>query len=453
MSLWIKICANTSLSDARVAAEAGADAVGFVFAPSPRRVTLEQVAAIVPHLPPALEKIGVFVDTSFDEITSAVVACGLTGVQLHFDVPAEMPAKLRARFGPGLRILRVVHFDAEDAGQEAAMAWDTNVDAILVDSKTAKAIGGTGVAYDWALASDTLFQNANVREHRLVAAGGLTPDNVAEAIRTLRSWGVDVVSGVESAPGRKDPARVRAFIANARAAHSGGSQRKVLAVGLRGCNLPAEADVNLNRKLARPTPVLEHQKLEREFPGGYPMDTFLAPIEHPASPMLKMVYAMSRRQFGKVMTPLKVFAARMPLAFGAFIGKIAKLDKKLDLPRETQMLVRERVAHINVCEFCIDIGRAFAIKARMNEAKFDAINDYATSPQFSEAERALLDYVTELVRDKSVKPQTFARLRQHYSERSICEIVWLVASEHFYNMTNIGLNIQSDMLCDIAKKK
>jgi alkylhydroperoxidase family enzyme len=183
------------------------------------------------------------------------------------------------------------------------------------------------------------------------------------------------------------------------------------------------------------------------------MDTFLAPIEHPASPMLKMVYAMSRRQFGKVMTPLKVFAARMPLAFGAFIGKIAKLDKKLELPREAQMLVRERVARLNVCLFCIDIGRYFATQSGMNEAKFDALNDYATSPLFTEADRAMLDYVTELTRDKNVNPATFARLANHYSERAICEIVWLVASEHVYNISNIGLNIHSDMLCDISRKK
>ena len=96
------------------------------------------------------------------------------------------------------------------------------------------------------------------------------------------------------------------------------------------------------------------------------MATFLPPIENPSSPMLKLVYAMSRRQFGKVMTPFKVFVARMPLAFGMFTGKIGKLDKKLELPRETQMLVRERVARINVCEFCIDIGRSFVIKA-LNE--------------------------------------------------------------------------------------
>jgi len=89
----------------------------------------------------------------------------------------------------------------------------------------------------------------------------------------------------------------------------------------------------------------------------------------------------------------------------------------------------------------------------MNEAKFDALDEYAISSLFNEAERAALDYVTELTRDKNVKPETFARLRKHYSERAICEIVWLVASEHVYNMTNIGLNIHSDMLCDISRKK
>lgn len=183
------------------------------------------------------------------------------------------------------------------------------------------------------------------------------------------------------------------------------------------------------------------------------MDTFLAPIENPRSLMMKMAYAGTRRQFGKVLTPLKVFAARLPLAFGNFYGKISELDKKLELPAETQMLVRKRVAQINVCRFCIDIGRSFVIKASMNEAKFNALEDYATSPLFTEAERAALDYVTELTRDKSVNTETFAHLARYYSERQICKMVWLVASEHFYNMTNIGLNIHSDMLCDLSRKK
>jgi phosphoribosylanthranilate isomerase len=236
MTLWIKICANTSLADAQMAAEAGADAVGFVFAPSPRRVTPAQVAAIVPYLPPTLEKIGVFVDASFAEIVSTVETCLLTGVQLHFDAPPALPAQLRVRFGPALRIVRTVHFDLLQSGDakgrgispymsspeppgalapEACFS-DPKIDAFLIDSRTGTATGGTGIAFDWDLAATTLFQIANAR--KCIAAGGLTPENVADAVATLRPWGVDVVSGVESAPGRKDPAKVRAFIANARAA-------------------------------------------------------------------------------------------------------------------------------------------------------------------------------------------------------------------------------------------
>ena len=239
-NIWIKICANTSLDDALLAAEAGADAVGFVFAPSPRRVTSAQVAAIVPHLPAPLEKIGVFVDASFEEIESTVRACALTGVQLHFNAAPDLSARLRKQFGPALRILRVIHFDGQNAkasclvsghdfsraasveeGVEAlapeACFRDPSIDAILVDSRTTEAIGGTGKSFDWTLASTALFQNA--KECKLVAAGGLSPENVAEAIATLRPWGVDVVSGVEATPGRKDPAKVHAFIANAREVH------------------------------------------------------------------------------------------------------------------------------------------------------------------------------------------------------------------------------------------
>jgi alkylhydroperoxidase family enzyme len=183
------------------------------------------------------------------------------------------------------------------------------------------------------------------------------------------------------------------------------------------------------------------------------MDTFLAPIERPMGLMMKLAYFFTRRQFGKVLTPLKVHSARLPLGFGMFYGKIGSLDKKLQLPLETVMLIREQVARLNVCLFCIDIGRSFTIKASMNQAKFDALEQYRTSPLFSDAERAALDYVTELTRDKKVNPDTFARMARHFSERTICEIVWLVATEHVYNMPNIGLNIHSDMLCDISRKQ
>ena len=218
-NIWIKICGNASLEDALLAADYGADAVGFVFAPSPRRVTAEQAAAIIPHLPVTLEKIGVFVDASFEEIESSVLTTGLTGVQLHFDAAPALPAKLRDRFGPSFRILRVIHFGAETAEAAAAIMRDSNVDSLMIDSRTGTAVGGTGQSFDWTLASRTLFQNT--KACKLVAAGGLSPENVAEAIALLRPWGVDVVSGVEASPGRKDPAKVRAFISGARrAVHS-----------------------------------------------------------------------------------------------------------------------------------------------------------------------------------------------------------------------------------------
>jgi len=181
-------------------------------------------------------------------------------------------------------------------------------------------------------------------------------------------------------------------------------------------------------------------------------NTFLSPIEKPKGLMMKLAYYFTRRQFGKVLTPLKVHSARLPSAFGLFYAKIGKLDKKLTLPPETVLLIREQVARINVCRFCMDIGRSFAIKASINEAKFDALDQYSISSLFTDAERAALDYVTQLTKNKKVHPDTFARLSRYYSEREICEIVWLIASEHLYNLTNIGLNIHSDMLCDITRE-
>jgi alkylhydroperoxidase family enzyme len=183
------------------------------------------------------------------------------------------------------------------------------------------------------------------------------------------------------------------------------------------------------------------------------MSTFLEPIEKPQGLIMKLAYYFTRRQFGKVPTPIKVHSARLPPAFGLFYGKVGKLDQKLTLPREMVFLVREQVARVNVCLFCVDIGRAFVIKATMNEAKFNALDEYRTNALFTEAERAALDYVTELSKEKKVNPDTFARMARHYSERQICEIVWLIATEHLYNMTNIGLNIESDILCDISRKQ
>jgi phosphoribosylanthranilate isomerase len=216
--MWIKICANTNLEDALLAANAGADAVGFVFAESARRVTAEQVAAITAALPRQIEKIGVFVDAGFDELVKSVESAGLTGLQLHSAGDSELAARLREHFGPSLRILQVIHYQQGLETQLKAAQSEAAIDGVLVDSRTATLLGGTGQSYDWKAASRSFAESA--AGLRLIVAGGLNPGNVSEAIATLRPWGVDVASGVEAHPGKKDPAKVRAFLENARiAAH------------------------------------------------------------------------------------------------------------------------------------------------------------------------------------------------------------------------------------------
>lgn len=212
--MWIKVCANTSLEDALLAAEAGANAVGFVFAESKRRVSPAQVRAITPHLPDSVEKIGVFVDSTFGQMASTIQDCGLTGVQLHSGCEANAAQRLRQRFSERLRILKVIHFHQGLEAELKAAEDDPFIDAVLVDSRTATLLGGTGVTFDWEVVSGHIVASPL----RIAIAGGLNPQNVADAIAILHPWGVDVASGVEEVPGIKDPAKVRAFIENARIA-------------------------------------------------------------------------------------------------------------------------------------------------------------------------------------------------------------------------------------------
>jgi alkylhydroperoxidase family enzyme len=184
------------------------------------------------------------------------------------------------------------------------------------------------------------------------------------------------------------------------------------------------------------------------------MAAYLPLIERPKGLLIKVVYRIARRMFGKVPTGTQVFTARMPAGFISFFGKIYRLDKKLQLASETAMLIRQQVSSTNGCSACMDTGRWFALrKSADNAARFDALWEYQTSLQFTDAERAALDYATELTANKMVSPNTFARLTSHYSEREICDIVWLVASQHLVNMSNIGLGIGSDGLCELALER
>lgn len=184
------------------------------------------------------------------------------------------------------------------------------------------------------------------------------------------------------------------------------------------------------------------------------MSTYLPPVDKPKGLMLRMGYWYTRRKFGKVPDPLSVFCARLPSGFTSFYGKVAKLDNKLALSAETAHLIRERVASANSCLYCMDANRWAAVnRAPDTAAKLDDLDLYKTSSLFSDKERAALDYATELTERRHVSPDAFERLASHYSEREICEIVWLVASEHLYNLNNIGLNIGSAGLCELGATK
>jgi phosphoribosylanthranilate isomerase len=228
--MWVKICGNTNLEDAAYAAEAGADAVGFVFAESKRQVTVEQVAAITPHLPASLERVGVFYSHDADEIARTVQEAGLTAVQLHGGLDQGLMEKLAQQLRGEARIIQTLHWTVNLPAAEFEPVSELPVrqlvheleriasigiaDRVLIDSKVGTAGGGTGVAYDWTAASEA-FASAPA-SLKIIVAGGLRPPNVAAAIAELKPWGVDVVSGVEASPGRKDPALVAAFLKNAR---------------------------------------------------------------------------------------------------------------------------------------------------------------------------------------------------------------------------------------------
>lgn len=203
---WIKICGTTNLDDALMSVDAGADALGFVFwEKSPRYIAPRDVAKIVARLPVQVEKVGVFVEQPFSVVRQVVEEAGLTAAQLHF---ASLGDNKWADANFKKYFVAQVAEPSDTFGVHKSAMW---IDAVFMDSGTRDQPGGTGETFDWRKASST--SNA-IRDcgYKLVVAGGLKASNVAEAIRILDPWGVDVVTGVEATPGKKDPEKVRAFI-------------------------------------------------------------------------------------------------------------------------------------------------------------------------------------------------------------------------------------------------
>jgi phosphoribosylanthranilate isomerase len=215
---WIKICATTNLHDAQASVAAGANALGFIFAPSTRRSEASTAAEIIAALPAGIEKIGVFVNETPERMADFAQEVGLTGVQLHGDEPAAELPKYR-RTLPNRKLIKTLqaHELLEKDGDrklEAYLEARGNLDAVLLDSGGPDQRGGTGVRFDWESALPVVQRIKAVLP--VIIAGGLTAENVGQAIRLFEPWGVDVVSGVEREPGRKDEARLRSFVASVR---------------------------------------------------------------------------------------------------------------------------------------------------------------------------------------------------------------------------------------------
>jgi len=223
LMVWIKICGMTNPADALAAAEAGADAIGMLFAPSPRRISIEQGRKIARALPPHVEKVGLFYDEDASTIEAIADEVGLTAVQLHGDESPDFVAGLFRANGrrSHVRVFKTIHIADDAAPDVGPYLRGEMVDAFLLDTVVKDSItgvisrGGTGRTFDWSRHVPLVEQLA--ARTRVIVAGGLSPVNVSDAVRIMHPWGVDVCSGVEREPGKKDVGKVREFVAAARA--------------------------------------------------------------------------------------------------------------------------------------------------------------------------------------------------------------------------------------------
>jgi phosphoribosylanthranilate isomerase len=222
---WIKICGTTNLDDALLAVDAGADALGFVFyEKSPRYISPEAAKEIIAKLPAEIQKVGVFAGPSMARSAEISLLCGLTDLQFHVSELSQLGAPHTSGAGGVKRIFWVfsapdlmgdepkIHMDFSSIGKlplSTTLGFNP-MDTVFLDSGTPQQPGGTGRTFDWEKAVSLVER---MKEGvKVVVAGGLNPSNVIDAIRILKPWGVDVVSGVEASPGKKDPEKVRAFI-------------------------------------------------------------------------------------------------------------------------------------------------------------------------------------------------------------------------------------------------
>jgi phosphoribosylanthranilate isomerase len=218
---WVKICGITNLQDAQLAVEAGADAIGFVFyRKSPRKVETETVRAIVEKISESVEKVGVFVDETPNQIHEMVSATGLTAVQLQrpslVDSVMNGPESPAELLGVGKVIPAISGESLKMGGVLISQDAREKMFALLFDSQANGVLGGTGTTFDWQ-GTRGMIQVISLKLP-VIVAGGLTPANVTQAIRLLKPFGVDVSSGVEAKPGKKDPDKIRAFVQAARSA-------------------------------------------------------------------------------------------------------------------------------------------------------------------------------------------------------------------------------------------
>lgn len=227
---WVKICATTNLDDARLSVAAGADALGFIFAPSPRQITAQAAAQIISGLPAEIAKIGVVVNQPPETLAALAKEAGLTGLQLQGEEPAERLTDYRSVL-ESRTIIKTLQARSILAGGDAYIDGYLHAskffDAILIDAGSAAQRGGTGVPFDW---NALLPHISRIKETMpVIIAGGLSPDNVGDAIHVFQPWGVDVVSGVESGAGRKHEAKLRAFVQAVRRADAATSLEQVAA--------------------------------------------------------------------------------------------------------------------------------------------------------------------------------------------------------------------------------